>query len=500
MLRKSCSNAPQLAEIAFNPDPVALRKVRNQIQSKVEFPTSCLTGVFPRVFTWNQAWARRPTALGSGEIQQFDAPRDLRSIGQDPTMKAPKPHRDGLYRMRVRKWQRMGPEEACDKLYWIHAPEFLFAVRASHQGQFVYESINPAFERLLGISSDDISEKSVSDCISVADAKSICASGEACMAEGKAVRCQHRLALGGRQRIFETIIAPVRDPASGGIVRLVGSHRTVKAGGRDAVEGTAARRAIVDLGIQLLSLQEEVQQRIAADLHDSTCQHLIAASLNVMRMRRALNESGGADRLCDDIDASIDQALKEIRAFTYLLHPQNLLAEGLKMTLERFVAGFSARTSLQTNLEIAPDVDRLSYERQRSVLRVVQEALTNVFRHAKATEVKIAIEAADRYFKLRISDNGRGMPIGQARSGPKAISFGVGIPAMRARLQQLGGTLEIQSSATECRGTTLCAVIPYAVPRKKARLPKRSRSRSSHPMSVARQHGKPASRSDIGGM
>jgi two-component system, NarL family, sensor kinase len=386
-------------------------------------------------------------------------------------MKAHKPHTEGSYRIQVRKWPRVGQEEACYKLYWIHVSEFLFGVRASHIGRFVYESINPAFERLLGISSEDIREKAVSDCMSDEDAKAICASCNACLAEGRPVRYQHRLALGGRQRNFETIVAPVRYPESDGIVRLVGSHRAMKEG-RDAVDRTATRRAAANLGVRLLSLQEEVQQRIASDLHDSTCQHLIAASLNVLRMRRELNDIGSAERLCDDIDASIDQALKEIRAFTYLLHPQNLLADGLKMTIERFVDGFSARTSLKADLEISPEVDKLSYERQRSVLRIIQEALTNVFRHAKATQVTITMEATDTHFKLRISDNGRGMPISQARSGPKAISFGVGIPAMRARLQQMGGALEIRSPlATECRGTMLCAVIPHSLPRKRARLP-----------------------------
>jgi two-component system, NarL family, sensor kinase len=384
----------------------------------------------------------------------------------------------------------MGPEEACYKLYWIYAPELLFGVRASHLGQFVYESINPAFECFLGISSEDIREKAVSDCVSDEDAESICAACDAGLAEGRPVRYQHRLALGGRQRNFETIITPIRDPESGSIVRLVGSHRAMKEGAtRDAVERTATRRAAADLGVRLLSLQEEVQQRIASDLHDSTGQHLIAASLNVMRMRRAMNDIGSAERICDDIDTSINQALTEIRAFTYLLHPQNLLADGLKITIEQFVNGFSARTSLKTSLEIAPEVDKLSYERQRSVLRVIQEALTNVFRHAKATEVKIAMEAKDTHFKLRISDNGRGMPIGQARSGPKAISFGVGIPAMRTRLQQMGGTLEIHSSsATECRGTTLCAVIPHSIPRKRARLPERRHFHLGHHKSIAQQH------------
>jgi two-component system sensor histidine kinase UhpB len=359
----------------------------------------------------------------------------------------------------------MGARETYDGLHWIHAPDFLFGVRVSDAGRFVYESINPAFERLLGISSDGIREKPIHDCMNDKDAEYISASCHACLAEGRPVRDQYRLALGGRQRNFETIISPVRDPECGSIIRLVGSHRVIKGrAASDAAERTATRRAAPHLGNQLLSLQEGVQQRIASDLHDSTCQHLIAASLTVMRVRRAMNDIGGAGKLCDDLDASIDQALKEIRSFSYLLHPQNLLADGLKVTIEQFVSGFSARTSLKTSLDIAPEVDRLPYESQRCLLRVIQEALMNVFRHARATLVKIAIEATDRGFKLRISDNGRGMPAGQVRSGPKAISFGVGIPAMRARLQQMGGTLEIRSSsAIERRGTTLCAVIPRSL-------------------------------------
>jgi two-component system sensor histidine kinase UhpB len=254
----------------------------------------------------------------------------------------------------------------------------------------------------------------------------------------------------------------------------------------DAVDGTAKRRAAADLELRLLSLQEEVQQRIASDLHDSTCQHLIAASLNVMRLRRAISDNGSAEKLLDDIDASIDQALREIRAFTYLLHPQNLLGDGLKITIEQFVNGLAARTSLKISLKIADEVDGLSYEKQCSVLRVIQEALANVFRHAQATEVKVAMEGADGYFKLRISDNGRGMPINQPRSGPKAISFGVGIPAMRTRLQQMGGTLEIRSSsATAHRGTTLCAVIPQSRPSKKARTRERHQNHLGHQKSAA---------------
>jgi len=357
----------------------------------------------------------------------------------------------------------MSLRQAYHEFHWIHAPEFLFGIRISDAGQLFYESINPAFERSLGVSIAG-GEKAIHDCMSEVDAKSICASCDACVAEGRPVRYRHRLALGGRRREFDTIINPVRDPESGNIVKLVGSHRAIEDSAIvDAVNKTAKRRASTNLDVRLLSLQEEVQQRIASDLHDSTCQHLIAASLNVMLVRRTLKDIGGAEKFCDDLDASIDQAIREIRSFTYLLHPQNLRADGLKATVEQFVGGFSARTSLRADLEIAPEVDSLSYEKQRCVLRVIQEALMNVFRHAKATSVKVAIEATDTHFKLRINDNGCGMPVGQARSGTKAISFGVGIPAMRARLQQMGGALEIRSSsAIGRRGTTLCAVIPHS--------------------------------------
>jgi two-component system sensor histidine kinase UhpB len=361
-------------------------------------------------------------------------------------------------------------------------------MQISDDGQLFYESMNPAFERSLGISIEG--KKAIQDCVSEEDAKSIRTSCDACLAAGRSVRYRHRLTLGGRRREFDTTINPVRDPDGGNIIKLVGSHRAI--GGRttvEAVDRISKRQAAAEFDLRLLSLQEEVQQRIASDLHDSTCQHLIAASLSVMRVRRAMSDNGSAEKLLDDIDASIDQAQREIRAFTYLLHPQNLLTDGLKITVEQFVAGFAARTSLQTSFEIAPEVDKLAYEQQRAMLRVIQEALANVFRHAQATQVKVAMQATDTHFKLRVTDNGRGMPITQARSGPKAISFGVGIPAMRARLRQLGGTLEIHSSsATGRRGTTLCAVLPHSLPLKRTRARVRHHGDLGDHRSIAQQH------------
>lgn len=355
-------------------------------------------------------------------------------------------------------WPANGSDELSDRPYWMLASDALFAVRPSGDGEYLYKAINPAFEAILGISSERIRETPVSDCLSREDASALHEVFHACLAKGAEVRVHHRLALGGSRRDIETIVTPICDAASGSVTRLIGSHRTLSKRS-PAVDPIDCAHA--EMGARLVSIQQEIQQRIASDLHDSTCQHLIAASLTVMRIRSALGDPANAERLCDEIDASIDHALREIRAFTYLLHPQDLTAYGLKATIEQYACGFAARTSLKVTTDITPEVDRLPARTQRSLLRIIQEALTNVFRHAKATAVGVVIKATESHFRLRVRDNGRGMAGGDARYGTSETSLGVGIPAMRFRLQQLGGTLEFRSTVARRSGTTLCAVFPH---------------------------------------
>ena len=209
------------------------------------------------------------------------------------------------------------------------------------------------------------------------------------------------------------------------------------------------------------SLQEDLHRRIASELHDTTCQHLIAASLIIMQIRTALYDPRKADSLCEQVDVSVNQALKELRSLTYLLHPQHLLEEGLKATIEKFAEGFAARTSLRIGITISPAVRRLSYETQRSLMRIVQEALTNVHRHARATKVEIAIGERKKYFKLEIRDNGQGM-FARRACRDRLPPLGTGLRIMRARLQEMGGRLEILSApTTRRRGTIVRATLPF---------------------------------------
>jgi signal transduction histidine kinase len=232
---------------------------------------------------------------------------------------------------------------------------------------------------------------------------------------------------------------------------------------RDIRNASGAGRRTSRLDSELVELQEKLHRRIAAELHDSTCQHLIAASLGVMQIRSALGDPGKAEKYCEQVDNSINRALKELRSLAYLLHPQDLFEGGLKTTIERYAEGFAVRTSLVVEVSISAAVNGLSRERQRSLMRIVQEALTNVYRHAKATRVDITIEAREKAFELEIRDDGQGMMAGDrrlCRYRPPAL--GTGLRIMQDRLDEMGGRLKILSAPTAARrGTTLHATFPH---------------------------------------
>jgi signal transduction histidine kinase len=217
-----------------------------------------------------------------------------------------------------------------------------------------------------------------------------------------------------------------------------------------------AKGEISTLSEQLLGLQEDERQRIARELHDSTAQGLVAASLGLVSLQAKLRDNDAAQGVIAQVADQLEAALQELRVFSYLLHPPRLDLVGLKATLEEFIDGFAARTGLQSRTTISGDIDQIPPEIQHSVLRVVQEALANIRRHSGAGAVVVDAKIRTHQLFVRVCDNGRGInaePLGR-NSRPR---MGVGIPGMRARLQQFGGDLRIRSGIW---GTCLVARVP----------------------------------------
>ena len=226
----------------------------------------------------------------------------------------------------------------------------------------------------------------------------------------------------------------------------------------DVTEVKETNRALGELSERLLTLQEDERQRIAAELHDSTAQHLAAIGLNAMNLKSRSSCDPDTQKLWEDVEISLEEATRELRAFTYLLHPMRLERDGLDATLQRYVEGFAQRTGLSVNMSMSAGVDHLPIEIRRSILRIVQEALANVHRHASASRVTIKQRFAANHFHMVVRDDGIGMKASTELLGAAGIPLGVGIQGMRERLRQFGGRLEIRSGT---RGTSVHVSVPF---------------------------------------
>lgn len=220
-----------------------------------------------------------------------------------------------------------------------------------------------------------------------------------------------------------------------------------------------AQQASGEMAERLLTLQEEERQRIAEELHDSTAQHLVSIGLNIMKLKSKLPASERCSDLFNEIDACVQETSKELRTFTYLLHPPRLDEDGLHATAEHYAQGFARRTGLKMTVRVTPVADAVPFELQRCLFRIMQEGLTNIHRHALASNVRLDLRYLGQQLHLVVRDDGVGMDT--AKSTDRAVSvssMGVGIPGMRARLRQFGGELSIRSASP---GTCLHAIVPF---------------------------------------
>jgi signal transduction histidine kinase len=223
----------------------------------------------------------------------------------------------------------------------------------------------------------------------------------------------------------------------------------------DLTERARVLAALHETSDQLLHAQEKERQRIAIELHDSTSQRMAGLALSLGSLRRRIDDPA-VRALLDEMDLQVREAAQETRVLAYLLNASGREREGLEASARRFAEGFGRRTGLETAFEAKGPVDAIDAGGRHAVFRVIQEALTNVYRHAGATKVKVSLASRDGSLVLRVADDGRGLPCA-ASEGPDETPLGVGIPGMRSRIEQLGGTLDIRSDAG---GAVVTATLP----------------------------------------
>ncbi len=213
-------------------------------------------------------------------------------------------------------------------------------------------------------------------------------------------------------------------------------------------EREAMLRELQQLAGTLVQLQDEERRRIGRDLHDSTGQILTALGMQLARLQRLAEAQDSTTReLIADCAALAQRCSSDIRTASYLLHPPLLDEIGLLSALRWLADGLTRRSDINVTLELPESLPRLARDLDLALFRVVQEAISNVHRHAQSPSVTIRVTVDAETVTLEVEDAGLGIPEAfNSGDVPDPIMRGVGLGGMRERLRQLGGQLTILSS------------------------------------------------------
>jgi PAS domain S-box-containing protein len=211
-----------------------------------------------------------------------------------------------------------------------------------------------------------------------------------------------------------------------------------------------------ELASRIQRLQDEERRSIARELHDSVGQLLAAVTMNLASARAEASKSNNSlAAMLDDSSVMVAQVSKEIRTISHLLHPPLLDVAGLCSAIRWYVDGFSDRSRIKVDLDLASDPGCLSTDSEIAIFRVVQECLTNVYRHSGSDSCTVKLERQQDVLRLEVRDSGRGIP--KSINGVRPSGFG--LRGMEERLRLLGGSLKIDSCDT---GTTIVASLPIS--------------------------------------
>jgi signal transduction histidine kinase len=221
---------------------------------------------------------------------------------------------------------------------------------------------------------------------------------------------------------------------------------------RAAVAVDLSRRVAQDALQRAIMAQETERRRVALELHDETGQELTSILLGLRAVEDAATPEERAGALAD-VRALAVQTLQNVRRLAVELRPKALDDFGLVPALERLAESFGERTGMRVDLHALQLDARLPEAIETTLYRVVQEALTNVVKHAQAEHVSIILARKGDSATAVIEDDGRGFD-------PSLVNGGIGLAGMRERLALIGGRLEVESGVGS--GTTIVAEAPLS--------------------------------------
>ena len=216
------------------------------------------------------------------------------------------------------------------------------------------------------------------------------------------------------------------------------------------------KRELQRLSVDLEDARESERRAIARDLHDEIGQALMTIKLDLGVVDRSGQVCGAPAEALGEARASTDLAIRTVRDLSQLLHPPMLNDFGLAVTLQSYVRAFSERSSVRTDLVLDRMETRVPTDVEVCAYRIVQEALTNVAKHAQATSCRVYLHRLPHSLLVTVEDDGHGIA-----TTSHEVRRGVGLVSVRERVSRAGGTVSIESAG---RGTRLTVELPVRVP------------------------------------
>lgn len=219
------------------------------------------------------------------------------------------------------------------------------------------------------------------------------------------------------------------------------------------------RQQLRTLTRRLTEVQELERKQIARELHDEMGQALTAISINLAAIETAVSQNN-TDNIQERLQESKELAaltLEQMRELSVNLRPPMLDELGLLPTLKWYVKRYRLRTNIQATLKVMGEERRLPASIETAVYRIVQEALTNIVKHAEATAVRLNLHLQSDGIFMQIKDNGQGFNLEEALQ--KTVSgLGAGLLGIRERVTLLGGNFDIDTSPDD--GVTVTVFLP----------------------------------------
>jgi signal transduction histidine kinase len=213
-------------------------------------------------------------------------------------------------------------------------------------------------------------------------------------------------------------------------------------------------RDLLTLSTRMNGIREQERARIARDVHDDLGQALTALKLDIAELRRRATrgDRSAVDERLADMTTVIDGAAESVRRVASELRPVLIDELGFVAALRAYVSDASRRASWRPSVDTNLEDLEIDTDRATALFRILQEALTNVTRHADARRVVVRLAATDGIIQLEVRDDGKGMDAHEARAGA------LGVIGMRDRARLFGGELTVASAPG--RGTTVTASLP----------------------------------------